>query len=87
MTNKFNTVLYTGFTNDLARRVYQHKNHFVEGFTKKYRVDKLVYYEVFDDPDNAISREKQIKPGSRKKKVELIDSFNKEWKDLYEEIL
>ena len=53
MTNKFNTVLYTGFTNDLARRVYEHKNHFVEGFTKKYRVDKLVYYEVFDDPDNA----------------------------------
>ena len=54
---------------------------------KKYRVDKLVYYEVFDDPDNAISREKQIKAGSRKKKVELIDSFNKEWKDLYEGIL
>ena len=87
MTNKFNTVLYTGFTNDLARRVYEHKNHFVEGFTKKYRVDKLVYYEVFDDPDNAISREKQIKAGSRKKKVELIDGFNKEWKDLYEEII
>ena len=87
MTNKSNTVLYTGITNDLKRRVYEHKNKIVEGFTKKYNVDKLVYYEIFDDPYNAITREKQIKSGSREKKVELINSFNKEWKDLYNEIL
>jgi len=87
MTNKLNTVLYTGITNDLKRRVYEHKNKFVEGFTKKYKVDRLIYYEVFDDPENAIAREKQIKAGSRKKKVELINGFNREWKDLYDEIL
>jgi putative endonuclease len=87
MTNKSNTVLYTGITNDLKRRVYEHKNKIVEGFTKRYNIDKLVYYEVFEDPHNAITREKQIKSGSREKKVELINSFNKEWKDLYNEIL
>jgi putative endonuclease len=87
MTNKLNTVLYTGITNDLKRRVYEHKNKIVEGFTKRYNIDKLVYYEVFEDPNNAITREKQIKSGSREKKVELINSFNKEWKDLYNEIL
>ena len=87
MTNKSNTVLYTGITNDLKRRVYEHKNKIVEGFTKRYNIDKLVYYEVFEDSHNAITREKQIKSGSREKKVELINSFNKEWKDLYNEIL
>ena len=87
MTNKLNTVLYTGITNDLKRRVYEHKNKIVEGFTKRYNIDKLVYYEVFEDPYNAIAREKQIKSGSREKKVELINSFNKERKDLYNEIL
>jgi len=87
MTNKSNTVLYTGITNDLKRRVYEHKNKIVEGFTKRYNIDKLVYYEVFEDSYNAITREKQIKSGSREKKVELINSFNKEWKDLYNEIL
>lgn len=86
MTNKNNAVLYTGVTNDLKRRVYEHREKLTEGFTKKYNVLKLVYYEVFEDVYSAISREKQIKSGSRKKKIELINSINKEWKDLYEEI-
>jgi len=68
MTNKYNTILYTGITNDLKRRVYEHKEKLIRGFTKKYNVIKLVYYEVFEDPENAILREKQIKAGSRKKK-------------------
>ena len=67
MTNKVNTVLYTGFTNDLVRRVYEHKEKIIEGFTKKYNINKLVYYEIFSDARNAIIREKQIKAGSRKK--------------------
>jgi putative endonuclease len=86
MTNKNNSVLYAGVTNDLKRRVYEHKEKIIEGFTKRYNVDKLIYYEVFDDPNNAIAREKQIKGGSRKKKIELINSFNKEWRDLYEDL-
>ena len=86
MTNKNNTVLYTGITNDLKRRVYEHKEKLVDGFTKKYNVTKLVYYEVFEDPENAILREKQIKAGSRQKKLDLINSVNGEWLDLYEEI-
>jgi len=86
MTNKNNKVLYTGITNDLKRRVYEHKEKFVAGFTKKYNVSKLVYYEVFEDPENAILREKQIKAGSRQKKIDLINGMNKEWRDLYEEI-
>jgi Predicted endonuclease containing a URI domain len=86
LSNKYNNVLYVGITNDLIRRVYEHKNKLVEGFTEKYNVDKLVYYELFNDPINAITREKQLKGYSRKKKVELINSFNPEWKDLYESI-
>ena len=86
MTNKNNSVLYAGVTNDLKRRVYEHKEKIIEGFTKRYNVDKLIYYEVFDDPNNAIAREKQIKGGSRKKKIELINIFNKEWRDLYEDL-
>ena len=84
MTNKDNNVLYTGVTNDLKRRVYEHKNKLVEGFTKKYNVIKLVYYEVFEDIENAILREKQIKGGPRKQKVQLVNSMNGEWHDLYE---
>jgi len=87
MTNKVNTVLYTGFTNDLVRRVYEHKEKIIEGFTKKYNVNKLVYYEIFNDARNAIIREKQIKAGSRKKKLDLINNMNPEWKDLYLEII
>jgi putative endonuclease len=86
MTNKGNTVIYTGVTNDLKRRVYEHREGLVDGFTKKYNVTKLVYYEVFEDIESAISREKQIKGGSRQKKIELINSTNTEWRDLYEEL-
>ena len=83
MTNKNNRVLYTGITNDLRRRVYEHREKFVAGFTKKYNISKLVYYEIFEDPENAILREKKIKAGSRQKKIDLIDTMNKEWNDLY----
>ena len=87
MTNKNNTVLYTGVTNDLIRRVYEHKEKLVKCFTRKYNVTKLVYYEVLEDPENAILREKQIKAGSRQKKIALVNSMNSEWKDLYEALL
>ena len=86
MTNKSNSVLYTGVTNDLIRRVYEHKNKMVEGFTKKYNVDKLVFYEVYEDVNSAIAREKQIKSGSRAKKIKLIEDMNTGWNDLYEEL-
>ena len=86
MTNKRNTVLYTGVTNDLKRRIYEHKEKLIDGFTKKYNIINLVYYEIFSDIENAILREKQIKGGSRQKKIDLINSINKEWRDLYEEI-
>ena len=86
MTNKGNTTLYTGVTSDLQKRAYQHREKFVDGFTKKYRITKLVYYEVFDDIENAIAREKQIKAGSRQKKVQLINQMNRDWKDLFEEL-
>jgi putative endonuclease len=82
-TNKNNTVLYTGITNDLLRRMYEHKNKIIQGFTHKYNINKLVYYEIAENPYAAISREKQIKAGSRKKKLYLIENANKEWKDLY----
>ncbi len=84
MTNKRNTGLYTGVTNDLRKRVYEHKAKLVDGFTKKYNVNKLAYYEIFNDIYNAIMREKQIKDGSRQKKIDLINSINSEWRDLYE---
>jgi len=78
-----NTTIYVGVTNDLTRRVHEHKNKLVPGFTSKYNVNKLVYYEVFDFIDLAIKREKQIKHYTRESKNELIDVINKEWKDLY----
>ncbi|MBM4137785.1 MAG: GIY-YIG nuclease family protein, partial [Nitrospira sp.] len=80
------TVLYAGMTNDLKKRVYEHKEKLVNGFTNKYNIIKLVYYEVFEYPENAILREKQIKAGTRQKKINLINSMNKEWLDLYEKI-
>ncbi len=86
VTNRNHSVLYTGVTNDLQRRVYEHKEKLVEGFTKKYKVSKLVYYEVFVDIKNAILREKQIKGGSRAKKIRLIESINKKWNDLYPDL-
>jgi putative endonuclease len=72
MTNKNNRVLYTGVTNDLLRRVWEHKEKLVDGFTRKYNISKLVYYEVFEDPENAITREKQTKAGSGQRKINLI---------------
>src|SRR5437016_4022046 len=87
LTNKNNTVLYTGVTNDLCRRVSEHRLKLIPGFTKKYNVDKLVYHEWFEDAPNAIAREKQLKAGSRAKKIALIEESNPEWRDLYETIL
>lgn len=83
LTNKNNTVLYVGVTNNLTRRIWEHKSKLIEGFTKKYNADNLVYFESFDNPGDAIKREKQLKAGSRKKKVELINKLNPEWKELY----
>ncbi len=85
MTNKHNTVLYTGVTNDLWRRVSEHKTKLLPGFTSRYNVSKLVYYEAFEDINAAIAREKQIKAGSRQKKVDLVKGMNPEWKELFEE--
>ncbi len=82
MTNQRNTTLYTGVTGNLAKRVWEHKNKGVKGFTEKYNIGKLVYFEVFPSPYEAIQREKQIKAGSRKKKLDLIAKMNPEWKDL-----
>ena len=84
MTNKRNTVLYTGVTGNLVRRAGEHKIKLFEGFTKKYKVTKLVYYEIFNRIEDAIRREKQIKAGSRKKKIELIESINSDFRDLSE---
>lgn len=84
MTNKCNTVLYTGITNDLKKKVYEHKEKLVDGFTKKYSIDKLVYYEIFDSSYGAITREKRIKGSSRQKKVNLIKSLNPNWEDLHD---
>src|SRR3990167_9704942 len=81
-TNRRNTVIYTGVTSDLEGRILQHKQKQIKGFTSKYNVDKLVYYEEYDDIDSAIEREKQIKNYSRKKKIELIEKDNPKWKDL-----
>ena len=85
--NKRNGTLYTGVTSDLVKRIYEHKNKLVDGFTKKYNVDKLGYYEVFEDIEEAIKREKQIKGGSRGDKIKLIESINSEWKDLYDTVV
>jgi len=86
MTNNRNTVLYVGVTNNLIRRVYEHKEKLADGFTRKYNIVKLVYYEDFNDIENAILREKKIKAGSRQKKVQLINGMNREWCDLYDEL-
>ena len=85
MTNAHNTTLYTGVTNELQRRVLEHRAGKGSGFTKKYNITKLVYVESGDDINSAVAREKQLKAGSRRKRVELIESINPEWKDLFEE--
>jgi len=86
MTNKINTVLYTGITSDLKKIIWEHKEKVIEGFTKNYNIDKLIFFEIYNDPENAILREKQIKAGPRTKKVELIIGINPEWKDLYDKL-
>jgi len=83
-TNKYNSVLYTGITNNLYRRIYEHKHKIVKGFTNKYNITKLAYYEIFDNAEFAIIREKQIKAGSRRKKIDLIKTINPDFKDLYD---
>jgi putative endonuclease len=86
LTNKNNTVLYTGVTSNLKKRVWEHREKLVDGFTKQYNVTRLVYYEVFADIRDAIGREKQLKGGSRQKKIDLINSMNAEWRDLYDDL-
>jgi len=86
LSNKNNTVLYTGVTNNLLVRVWQHKNKVYKGFTSKYNINKLVYYEIFEDAYEAISREKQIKNLLRIKKEALINKDNPDWEDLYEKL-
>ena len=87
ITNYKNTTLYTGVTSNLVKRIWEHKNEIVEGFSKKYKLHKLVYYEVIDNIETAINREKYIKGKSRQYKINLIESINKEWKDLYDDII
>ena len=87
MANKTNSTIYIGVTSDLIKRVWQHKNKLVDGFTKHYNVNKLVYYEETTDVNSAIAREKQLKGWNRAKKNKLIESINPNWKDLYDDIL
>ena len=87
MANKYLNVLYTGVTNDLRRRVNEHKEKKIEGFSKQYNIDRLVYYEEFSDVEEAIKREKQLKRYKTTWKASLINQMNPEWKDLYESIL
>ena len=84
MTNKYNTVLYVGVTSNLLRRVWEHREKLTDGFTQQYNLNKLVYYEFFEDMLDAIKREKQIKSGPRKNKDKLINKFNPKWDDLYD---
>lgn len=86
MSNRWNKVLYLGVTSNLIKRVWEHKNKVIDGFTKKYNLNKLVYYEIYDDIETAINREKQIKSWPRKKKLVLINALNPYWNDLYEEL-
>lgn len=86
LTNFTNTVLYAGITNDLKRRVYEHKNHLIDGFTDKYNCNRLVWYESTADVKSAILREKQIKKWKREFKENIINKFNPEWKDLYDSL-
>ena len=83
LANKRNGTLYIGVTSNLVKRVYEHKNNIIEGFTKKYNIQKLVYYEITDDIESAIRREKQLKKWNRKWKINLIENSNPEWRDLY----
>lgn len=84
LTNNYNKVLYTGVTNNLFKRVWEHKNKMHKGFTYKYNIDKLVYFEIYNDVNDAINREKKIKAGNRQKKLDLVNKNNSEWNDLYQ---
>ena len=86
ITNKKYGVCYIGVTNNLKRRIYEHKNKLINGFSKKYNLTNLVYYEIFDSIENAILREKYLKGKKREFKIALIDKFNNSWRDLYDEI-
>jgi len=87
LASKKNGTLYTGVTSDLPKRIYQHKSKLAEGFTQKHNVNNLVYYEIFDDMENAIRREKRLKKYKREQKIRLIEEQNPDWRDLYDEIL
>lgn len=84
LASQRNGTLYVGVTSDLVKRIWEHKGHFVEGFTKEYGVDQLVWYEPHETMESAISREKQLKKWNRKWKLRLIEAANPDWKDLYE---
>jgi putative endonuclease len=86
LTNWNNKVLYVGVTNDLTRRIYEHSNKLINGFTKKYNLNKLVYFEKYSDINQAITREKEVKKWRREKKNKLVESINPEWKDLNNEL-
>mgnify|MGYP003298381746 CR=1 FL=1 len=87
ITNKSNSVFYIGITNNLVRRIYEHKGKFVEGFSRRYNLEKLIYYEVYNSPEDAIAREKQLKNRRRDKKLDLIIKINPEFNDLYDDIV
>jgi len=87
LTNRHHTALYVGVTNDLVRRVHMHRTKIASGFTTRYNVDKLVYYDETSDVVAAIAREKQIKGGSREKKVELVNAMNPDWRDLSDDLV
>ena len=87
LCSRRNGTLYVGVTNNLIKRVFEHKSKLVDGFTKKYNVDKLVYYELYESVADAIGREKKIKHYTRSNKIALIEGFNPEWKDLYNQII
>ena len=87
LTNVSNKVLYIGVTNNLIRRIYEHKNKLIDGFTKRYNLNKLVYFEQTSDVESAINREKQLKGWLRKRKEELINSMNPNWVDLYDSLI
>ncbi len=86
LTKKRNSTFYTGVTSDLGKRVWEHKNEVADGFTRKYGIKTLVYYEIFNDPENAIRREKRLKKWPRAWKNKIINEMNPYWKDLYEDI-
>lgn len=87
LASRKNGTFYIGVTSELAKRVWQHKNKQVDGFTKKYNVDKLVYYEIHENAESAIQREKQIKKWNRRWKLRIIEKANPAWRDLYEDII